>query len=128
MTGQHRLDYEVRERVAVIALNRPPVNAIDRDTSQALYDAFHTLQEDDGLLIGIITGTFDAPLLKLFAERLFGIMSNQTLVAIPLFVLMGVILERSKVAEELLENMGAACGRLPAGLGISVVLVGNRLE
>ncbi len=51
-------------------------------------------------------------------------MTNTTLIAVPLFIFMGVMLERSKIAEELLENMAKACGRLPAGLGISVVLVG----
>ena len=75
--------------------------------------------------IGILTGTFDAPLLQLFSERFFGIMTNETLIAVPLFVLMGVVLERSKVAESLLENMSVACRHLPAGMGISVVLVGT---
>lgn len=77
--------------------------------------------------IGILAGQFDAQLLLAFPDRLFGIFTNTTLIAVPLFVLMGVMLERSKLAEELLENMALACGRFPAGLGISVVIVGALL-
>lgn len=77
--------------------------------------------------IGIVTGHFDPNLLKTFPHRLFGIMNNYTLVAVPLFVFMGVMLEKSRLAEELLENMTKVCGRLPGGLGISVVLVGTLL-
>lgn len=73
---------------------------------------------------GIALGHFDANLLLAYPDRVFGTISNGTLIAIPLFVFMGVLLERSKVAEELLENMGHACSRFPAGLGIAVVLVG----
>ena len=75
----------------------------------------------------IFFGVLDAQLLFAFPDRLFGIITNTTLIAVPLFVLMGVMLEKSKIAEELLENMGKLCGRLPAGLGISVVLVGTLL-
>jgi len=74
--------------------------------------------------IGIITQTFQSEFLLNYPERVFGTMSNTTLIAVPLFVFMGVMLERSKVAETLLENMAKACGRLPSGLGISVVVVG----
>lgn len=77
--------------------------------------------------VGIVTGHFDANLLKTFPQRLFGIMNNYTLVAVPLFVFMGVMLEKSRLAEELLENMAKVCGPLPGGLGISVVLVGTLL-
>ena len=73
---------------------------------------------------GILSGIFDANLLLAYPDRVFGTMTNTTLVAVPLFVFMGVMLERSKIAEDLLESMAQACGRLPAGLGISVVLVG----
>lgn len=73
---------------------------------------------------GIVFGHFDADLLLAYPDRVFGTISNGTLIAIPLFIFMGVLLERSKVAEELLENMGHACSRFPAGLGIAVVLVG----
>lgn len=74
--------------------------------------------------IGTLCGSFSLPFLFTFPERVFGTMTNTTLIAVPLFILMGVLLERSKLAENLLANMGIACGRLPAGLGISVVLVG----
>ena len=77
--------------------------------------------------LGIITGHFDANLLRAFPDRMFGTMNNYTLIAVPLFVLMGVMLERSKLAEDLLNNMSHLCGRLPAGMGISVVVVGMLL-
>src|SRR5690606_1373941 len=76
---------------------------------------------------GIVGGVFDANLLKSFPSRLYGIMNNYTLVAVPLFVFMGTVLEKSRLAEDLLENMSKACGRLPGGLGISVVAVGAML-
>ncbi|BFM18669.1 TRAP transporter large permease subunit [Maricurvus nonylphenolicus] len=77
--------------------------------------------------VGIVTGHFDPNLLKAFPDRVFGTMTNTTLIAVPLFVLMGVMLEKSRLAEELLENMAQLMGRLPGGLGISVVLVGMLL-
>ena len=76
---------------------------------------------------GIAGGIFDPNLLKSFPARLYGIMNNYTLVAVPLFVFMGTVLEKSRLAEDLLENMSKACGRLPGGLGISVVIVGAML-
>ncbi|WP_310618799.1 TRAP transporter large permease [Flexibacterium corallicola] len=60
-------------------------------------------------------------------SRIFGTMVNETLIAVPLFIFMGVMLERSKVAEELLETMGRLFGRMPGGLGISVSIVGALL-
>lgn len=77
--------------------------------------------------LGIVSGAFDPNLLKAMPDRLFGTIGNYTLIAVPLFVLMGVMLEKSRLSEELLENMAKACGRLPGGLGISVVLVGALL-
>lgn len=77
--------------------------------------------------IGILCGQLDAPLLLAYPDRLFGVITNTTLIAVPLFIFMGVMLERSRLAEDLLENMAKICGRLPAGLGISVVLVGTLL-
>ncbi len=74
---------------------------------------------------GILSGHFDPHILLALPDRLYGIITNTTLIAVPLFVFMGVMLERSKLAEQLLENMALACGRLPAGLGLSVVLVGS---
>ena len=78
-------------------------------------------------LIGLLTDTFDPIFLQALPNRIFGIMTNQTLVAVPLFVFMGVMLERSKVAEELLGTMADMFGTLRGGLGISVVLVGMLL-
>lgn len=77
--------------------------------------------------IGIATDAFPASYLSLLPGRLFGIMNNETLLAVPLFVLMGVMLEKSKVAENLLETMARLFGRLPGGLGISVAMVGMLL-
>ncbi len=77
--------------------------------------------------IGFLTGTFDLNLMGVLASRYFGVMANEVLVAVPLFVFMGVMLERSKVAEELLATMGLCFGRLRGGLGISVILVGALL-
>jgi len=76
---------------------------------------------------GVLLGGFDATLLNALPNRLYGIMENQTLLAVPLFVLMGVTLEKSKVAENLLNTMGRLFGRLPGGLGLSVTLVGMLL-
>ncbi len=76
---------------------------------------------------GILGGMFDASLLGAYPDRVFGVISNTTLIAVPLFVFMGVLLERSKIAETLLENMAHACARFPAGLGLSVLLVGTLL-
>ncbi len=75
-------------------------------------------------LIGSITGSFDSAFLAAMPSRLFGIMTNETLIAVPLFVFMGAMLERSRVAEELLDAMTGLFGKLRGGLGISVVLVG----
>ena len=78
-------------------------------------------------LIGERTDTFDPAFLEMLPNRLYGIMSNETLIAVPLFVFMGVMLERSKVAEDLLDTMAALFGRLRGGLGISVTVVGMLL-
>jgi len=69
-------------------------------------------------------GTFDTAFLAALPNRLFGIIENDTLIAVPLFVFMGVMLEKAKIAESLLENMSKLFGTLPGGLGFSVVLVG----
>lgn len=78
-------------------------------------------------LIGVATGVFDLAFLQALPSRIFGTMTNDTLVAVPLFVFMGVMLERSRVAEQLLESMGKLFGSLPGGLGISVMIVGAML-
>ncbi len=80
-------------------------------------------------LIGIAFGIFPEPLLRTLPSRILGgsIMQNQVLVAIPLFVLMGVILERSRVAEDLLTIPSRLLGRVRGGLAYAVVLVGALL-
>ena len=78
-------------------------------------------------LVGSFTGHFDPAFLRAFPNRLYGTIGNTTLIAVPLFVLMGVMLEKSRVAEQLLENMGLVFGATRGGLGISVVLVGMLL-
>lgn len=75
-------------------------------------------------LAGDYFGTFDSAFLEALPNRLFGIIGNGTLIAVPLFVFMGVMLEKSKVAEDLLENMSKLFGGLRGGLGYSVILVG----
>lgn len=74
--------------------------------------------------VGHLFGVFDSSLLNALPSRIYGIMTNQTLLAVPLFVFMGCMLEKSKVAEDLLQSMTQVFGRLPAGLGISVTIVG----
>lgn len=75
-------------------------------------------------LIGTATGTFDPVFLEAVPNRIYGTMINEVLVAVPLFVFMGVMLEKSNVAEELLDAMSSLFGKLRGGLGISVTLVG----
>ncbi len=77
--------------------------------------------------VGSILGTFDLTLMNAMPSRLFGIMTNQTLIAVPLFVFMGVMLEKSKVAESLLESMARLFGKMRGGLGLSVTVVGMLL-
>ena len=77
--------------------------------------------------VGILTGAFNEALLLGLPNRVFGIMNNETLVAVPLFVFMGVTLERARIAEDLLETLSALFGSLRGGLGISVTLVGMLL-
>jgi len=77
--------------------------------------------------VGGMTGHFDAAFLQALPNRLYGVMTNQTLIAVPLFVFMGVMLERSRVAENLLDTMASLFGPLRGGLGISVTLVGMLL-
>jgi tripartite ATP-independent transporter DctM subunit len=76
---------------------------------------------------GAFLGVFDTSYLQAVPSRLFGIVSNQTLIAVPLFVFMGVMLEKSRVAEELLLAMEQVLGKLKSGLAVSVVLVGMLL-
>jgi len=76
---------------------------------------------------GILFGHFDPAFLGAFPGRLFGTMTNTTLIAVPLFIMMGIVLEKSRVAEELLDNMAKVFAGLKGGLGISVVVVGMML-
>lgn len=76
---------------------------------------------------GAVTGAFDPVFLEALPNRLYGIMTNETLIAVPLFIFMGITLERSRVAESLLESMGQLFGRRPGGLGFAVLIVGMLL-
>jgi len=77
--------------------------------------------------LGIIGGGFNEALLLGLPNRVFGVMTNETLMAVPLFVFMGVTLERARIAEELLETLSGLFGSLRGGLGISVTIVGMML-
>lgn len=77
--------------------------------------------------LGILTGTFETSYLNALPSRLFGIINNQTLLAVPLFVLMGIVLEKSKVAEDLLNAMAKLFGNFQSGLVLSVIFVGMLL-
>jgi len=77
--------------------------------------------------LGVMTGHFDGVFLQALPERIYGVMVNETLLAVPLFVFMGVMLERSRISEELLSTMEQLFGRVRGGLGVSVCLVGGLL-
>ena len=78
-------------------------------------------------LLGMEAGIFPASLFQALPLRIFGIMQNDTLLAIPFFTFMGIILERSGMAEDLLETVGQVFGPLRGGLAIAVILVGALL-
>ena len=77
--------------------------------------------------LGHLLGVMQFGFLAALPQRVYGVMTNDVLLAIPLFVFMGVMLERSRIAEDLLETMGRLFGALRGGLGISVALVGTLL-
>ena len=77
--------------------------------------------------LGLLTGNFDPGYLNALPSRLFGTMTNETLMAVPLFIFMGITLEKAKIAEDLLENMTVLFGNFRGGLAISVILVGMLL-
>jgi TRAP-type mannitol/chloroaromatic compound transport system permease large subunit len=77
--------------------------------------------------VGIWAGAFDEALFAALPNRFWGVITNPVLVAVPLFVFMGVVLERSGIAESLLTTMGQVFGTLRGGLALSVVLVGALL-
>ncbi len=75
-------------------------------------------------VVGIITGNFEPSFLEAIPNRLFTIMRNEVLMAVPLFIFMGAVLEKSGIAEDLLESMGLLFGPIRGGLAISVTIVG----
>lgn len=77
--------------------------------------------------LGALLGNFDISTLGAIPNRIYGIMTNETLLAVPLFVFMGIMLERAKIAEELLDTMAALFGPMRGGMGISVIIVGMLL-
>ena len=77
--------------------------------------------------IGVASGIFEWGLLYAFPERVFGVMSNYVLLAVPFFIFMGTMLEKSKLAEDLLTTIGALFGGLRGGLALAVVFVGALL-
>jgi len=78
-------------------------------------------------VLGEALGAMSFSILGALPQRIFGVMTNEVLLAIPLFIFMGVMLERSRIAEDLLETMGRLFGTLRGGLGISAVIVGTLL-
>ena len=78
-------------------------------------------------VIGLAAGVFDLSYLKPFPSRIYGAVANTTLIAVPMFVLMGVVLEKSRIAEDLLDEMAKLFGSLRGGLGLSVTFVGALL-
>ena len=74
--------------------------------------------------LGVLLGNFDPSFLEAFPSRIFGTMTNETLVAVPLFVFMGIMLEKSRIAESLLEAVASMFGQLRGGLVVAVLLVG----
>lgn len=77
--------------------------------------------------VGSLFNVFEPAILGAFPSRLFGTMTNTTLIAVPLFIFMGVMLEKSRLAEDLLENLTKAFGKIRGGAAYSVVLVGTLL-
>jgi tripartite ATP-independent transporter DctM subunit len=77
--------------------------------------------------LGHLLGAFDITFLAALPQRIFGVMTNGVLLSVPLFVFVGVLLEKSKVAEHLLETMGRLFGPIRGGLGFSVTIVGALL-
>ena len=78
-------------------------------------------------LAGFLVGAFDPSYFATIAPRYFGIMQSEVLVAVPLFIFMGTVLERTRIAEALLTTMGQCFGPVRGGLAISVIIVGALL-
>jgi len=79
------------------------------------------------IAVGVLAGEFNPLLLQALPQRIYGVMQNFTLLAIPFFIFMGLVLERSKIAEQLLKTTGLLFGRMNGGIAISVVLIGALL-
>jgi tripartite ATP-independent transporter DctM subunit len=79
------------------------------------------------MALGVMTGDFEPILMRAMTERAFGTMSNYTLLAVPFFIFMGIVLEKSKLAEQLLETIGVVFGRVRGGLALGVIFVGALL-
>ncbi|MEM1248984.1 MAG: TRAP transporter large permease subunit [Acidobacteriota bacterium] len=78
-------------------------------------------------VVGVQAGYFEWTLMYAFPERVFGVMSNYVLLAVPFFIFMGTMLEKSRLAEDLLRTIGLLFGRLRGGLALAVVFVGALL-
>jgi len=77
--------------------------------------------------VAALLGHFDMGYLAALPNRIFGTMNNETLIAVPLFIFMGLVLERARIADDLLETLGMLFGRVRGGLAVSVVVVGALL-
>ncbi|MGB7414895.1 MAG: TRAP transporter large permease subunit, partial [Thermosynechococcaceae cyanobacterium] len=77
--------------------------------------------------IGVIAGVFDPIFLTAMPQRIFGIMENYTLLAIPYFIFLGAMLDKTGIAKRLLETIGILLGRVRGGLALAVILVGALL-
>jgi tripartite ATP-independent transporter DctM subunit len=77
--------------------------------------------------VAALLGHFDMGYLAALPNRIFGTMNNETLIAVPLFIFMGLVLERARIADDLLETLGMLFGRVRGGLAVSVVIVGALL-
>jgi tripartite ATP-independent transporter DctM subunit len=78
-------------------------------------------------ILGHVLGAMELGILGALPQRIFGVMTNDVLLAVPMFIFMGVMLQQSQIAEQLLERMGRLFGSLRGGLGFSVVIVGALL-
>lgn len=79
------------------------------------------------MLVGVAGGAFDATWLYALNSRIYGIITNQILVAVPLFIFMGSVLKQTRMAENLLESISELMHRLPGGLGVTAILFGALL-
>ena len=77
--------------------------------------------------LAALLGVFDMGYLEALPNRVFGSMNNETLIAVPLFIFMGLVLEKARIADDLLETLGMLFGRVRGGLAVSVVVVGALL-